>query len=103
MEETLDFHEQIKKLIEERRFKELRVLFAESNAIDIAEALYGLSEKELIYAFRMLSKEQAADAFAAMDRDEQEMLIKSFTDNLHSQRQTIFIKTYRQTQCRQSG
>ena len=64
MEETLDFHEQIKKLIEERRFKELRVLFAESNAIDIAEALYGLSEKELIYAFRMLSKEQAADAFA---------------------------------------
>ena len=80
MEETLDLHEQIKKLIEERRFKELRVLFAESNAIDIAEALYGLSEKELIYAFRMLSKEQAADAFAAMDRDEQEMLIKSFTD-----------------------
>ena len=80
MEETLDFHEQIKNLIEGRRFKELRVLFAESNAIDIAEALYGLSEKEIIYAFRMLSKEQAADAFAAMERDEQEMLIKSFTD-----------------------
>jgi magnesium transporter len=28
----------------------------------------------------MLSKEQAAEAFAAMDRDEQELLIKSFTD-----------------------
>ena len=80
MEETLDLHEQIKKFIEERRFKELRALFAESNAIDIAEALYGLSEKELVYAFRMLSKEQAADAFAAMEREEQEMLIKSFTD-----------------------
>ena len=80
MEETLDLHEQIKTLTSERRFKELRVLFAESNAIDIAEALYGLSEKELIYAFRILSKEQAADAFAAMDRDEQELLIKSFTD-----------------------
>ena len=80
MEEILDFHEQIQKLIEERRFKELRALFAESNAIDIAEALYDLSEKELIYAFRMLSKEQAAEAFAAMERDEQEMLIKSFTD-----------------------
>ena len=80
MEETLDFHEQIKKLIEERQFRELRALFAESNAIDIAEALYGLSEKELIYAFRVLSKEQAADAFAAMEREEQEMLIKSFTD-----------------------
>jgi len=76
----LDLHEQIKTLTEERRFKELRVLFAESNAIDIAEALYGLSEKEIILAFRMLSKEQAADAFAAMEREEQEMLIKSFTD-----------------------
>ena len=80
MEEMLDLHEQIKTLTEERRFKELRVLFAESNAIDIADALYGLSEKEIILAFRMLSKEQAADAFAAMERDEQEMLIKSFTD-----------------------
>ena len=80
MEETLDFHEQIKKFIEERQFRDLRTLFAESNAIDIAEALYGLSEKELIYAFRVLSKEQAADAFAAMEREEQEMLIKSFTD-----------------------
>ena len=80
MEEMLDLHEQIKTMTEERRFKELRVLFAESNAIDIADALYGLSEKEIILAFRMLSKEQAADAFAAMERDEQEMLIKSFTD-----------------------
>ena len=69
MEVTLDFHEQIKKLIEERQFRELRALFADSNAIDIAEALYGLSEKELIYAFRVLSKEQAADAFAAMERE----------------------------------
>ena len=80
MEEILDFHEQIKTLVEERRFRELRTLFAESNAIDIAEGLYGLSEKELILAFRVLSKEQAADAFAAMQHEEQEMLIKSFTD-----------------------
>ena len=76
----LDLHEQIKTLTGERRFKELRALFAEVNAIDIAEALYGLSEKEIILAFRMLTKEQAAEAFAAMERDEQEMLIKSFTD-----------------------
>ena len=80
MEEILELHEQIKSLVEERRFKELRALLAESNAIDIAEALYGLSEKEIIYAFRVLSKEQAAEAFAAMEREEQEMLIKSFTD-----------------------
>lgn len=80
MEETLDFHDQIKTLIEERRFHELRTLFSDANAIDIAEALYGLSEKELILAFRVLSKEQAAETFAAMEREEQEMLIHSFTD-----------------------
>ena len=80
MEENFDLHEQIKTFIEERHFKDLQVLFSEANAIDIAEALYGLSEKELILAFRVLPKEQAAETFAAMEREEQEMLIHSFTD-----------------------
>ena len=80
MEETLDLHTQIQTLVEERRFKELKILFSEINAIDIAEAFYGLPQKELIIAFRFLSKDQAADTFAAMERDEQEMLIHGLTD-----------------------
>ena len=80
MEETLDLHTKIQTLVEERRFKELKILFSEINAIDIAEAFYGLPQKELIIAFRFLSKDQAADTFAAMERDEQEMLIHGLTD-----------------------
>ena len=80
MEENLDLHEQIKTLIEEKRYRELQALFAESNAIDIAEALCGIDKKDLIVAFRLMGKDQGADAFAAMERDEQETLIHGFTD-----------------------
>ena len=80
MEEMLDLHTQIETLIEEKRFKELKALFAETNAIDIAEAFYGLPQKNLIIAFRFLSKDSAADAFAAMEHEEQEMLIRGLTD-----------------------
>lgn len=80
MEEILDLHTQIKTLIEEKRFKELKALLAETNAIDIADAFYGLSQKDLIVAFRFLSKDSAADAFAAMEHEEQESLIHGLTD-----------------------
>lgn len=80
MDEIIEFHEKIKKLIEEKHFKELKTLLSEENAIDIAEALNGLSEKELLVAFRLLDKDQAADAFVAMEHDEQETIIRAFTD-----------------------
>lgn len=80
MEEILEFEEQIKTLVEQRHFKELKTLLSETNAIDIAEALCYLPEKALIVVFRLLDKDQAADAFAAMERDDQQTLIHSFTD-----------------------
>lgn len=80
MEELLEFDEQIKTLVEQRHFKELKTLLSETNAIDIAEALCYLPEKALIVVFRLLDKDQAADAFAAMERDDQQTLIHSFTD-----------------------
>ena len=80
MEEILEFEEQIKTLVEQRHFKELKTLLSETNAIDIAEALCYLPEKALIVVFRLLDKDQAADTFAAMERDDQQTLIHSFTD-----------------------
>lgn len=85
MDEIIEFHEQIETLIEEKRFKELKSLLAEANAIDVAEALNGLSEKDLLLAFRLLDKDRAADAFVSMEHDEQETLIHGFTDKeLHA-------------------
>ncbi len=80
MDEIIVFHEQIEALIEEKRFKELKELLVRANAIDVAEALNGLSEKDLMLAFRLLDKDQAAEAFVEMEHDEQEMLIRGFTD-----------------------
>lgn len=68
-------------MIEEKRFKEMKALFTEdSNPIDLAEAFEELSEKGLIIAFRMLSKEQAAEVFVEMPSDLQELLIGSIND-----------------------
>ncbi len=80
MDEIIELHEQIKTLIEEKRYKELKTILSEVNAIDIAEALNGLPENCMRVAFRLLGKDQAADAFVAMEHEEQELLIKSFTD-----------------------
>ena len=70
MDEIIVFHEQIEALIEEKRFKELKELLVRANAIDVAEALNGLSEKDLMLAFRLLDKDQAAEAFVEMEHDE---------------------------------
>lgn len=80
MDEIIELHEQIKTLIEERRYKELKAILSEVNAIDIAEALNGLPDGCMRMAFRLLGKDQAADAFVAMEHEEQESLIRSFTD-----------------------
>jgi magnesium transporter len=80
MDEIIELHEQIKTLIEEKHYKELKTLLSEVNAVDIAEALGELSESYMRTAFRLLQKDQASDTFVAMEREEQEFLIKSFTD-----------------------
>ena len=80
MDEIIELHEQIKTLTEERRYKELKAILSEVNAIDIAEALNDLPENCMRMAFRLLGKDQAADAFVAMGHEEQESLIRSFTD-----------------------
>ncbi|MGN1095474.1 MAG: magnesium transporter [Eubacteriales bacterium] len=80
MDENIVLHDKIAALIEEKKFKELKELLRGTNPIDIAEALNGLSEKELILAFRLLDKDHAADTFVAMETEEQQALIGSFNE-----------------------
>lgn len=81
MDETILLHDKIEELIAEKKYKELKVLLDGENPVDIAEALYGLDDKALALAFRLLKKDDAADTFVSMDRDEQETLIKGFTES----------------------
>jgi len=73
--------QEIAELLQNRQFMKLKEVFADMNSADIADFLKELSNEELLLAFRILPKAQAADTFVEMDADEQETLIQSFSDS----------------------
>ena len=75
-----ELHDKIVELLGEKNIKALNELLANVNPIDVAEALEGLDEREILITFRMLPKESAADLFVAADPEFQEVLIKGFSD-----------------------
>lgn len=81
MEEDMTMQEVAAELLHSKSFAKLRSLLAEMNPADIAEFLKDLTNDELLLAFRILPKDQAADTFVEMDAEEQETLIRSFSDN----------------------
>lgn len=81
MEEILNVQEQAYELLKDKKYAALRQLLAETNPADIAEFLKDLTNDELLLAFRILPKDQAADTFVEMEAEEQETLIRSFSDN----------------------
>jgi magnesium transporter len=74
------------QLIDQRNLKAIKVIFENMNEADIADLLQQIhdetdvDQKDLPLLFRLLPKDVAADVFAYMDSDMQEMLINSFTD-----------------------
>ncbi len=72
--------QELTQLFKSKQLLKLKEIFAEMNSVDIAELFWQLEREDLILAFRILPKDQAADVFVEMDADEQEMLIQSFSD-----------------------
>ena len=73
--------QEITELLQTRQFVKLKKVLADMNSADIADFLKELSSEELLLAFRILPKDQAADTFVEMDAEEQETLIQSFSDS----------------------
>lgn len=67
-------------LVEHRDFQKVKELLDELEPQDIAIVLEDLRPDLVPVVFRLLKKSAAADAFAEMSADAQEMLIKSFSD-----------------------
>lgn len=67
-------------LLEGKKYKDLKNLFSNMNPVDIAELLEDFSEKNFLLLFRILPKDLAADTFVEMNNEQQEMLIRSFSD-----------------------
>ncbi len=73
--------ETINELIQYKMFKELRKYLSFKAPEDIAAALNGLSNEDMILAYRLLPKEIASEVFVNLDSDFQANLINLFSDN----------------------
>ena len=72
--------DQILALLEEKQYKRIAALLKDMNPADAAAMLEEAPEDRMPILFRLLPKELAADAFAYMDGDSQEVLIRGFSD-----------------------
>ena len=78
--ERTELLEQIEELIQRKRYAQLRDLLVPLEAADIASLCGELDEERLPLVFRLLPKELAAEVFVELDSDEQEMLIRGFSN-----------------------
>ncbi len=69
------------ELITEKKYGKLRSILSEMNPADIAQILNEATSKEqLPVIYRVLPKELAAEVFAYMDSDMQQLIIETFSD-----------------------
>ena len=72
--------EEIINLLENKKFNILKEELKEMNSADIPSLLEELEKKQVVKVFRILSKEQAGEAFSYMEPDMKEKLIHDLTD-----------------------
>ena len=82
MEENKEvLKEQIINAIQNRNAAALKEIFETVPNIDIAEALEDVEDPAmLLYVFRVVDNEYSADFFAELTTDQQELIIKTFSD-----------------------
>ena len=73
--------EMIMRLIEGKKYASVRDAMETMHAADIAVILEECPKEQVPLIFRLLPKELAAETFAQMDEDHQELLIQSFSDS----------------------
>ncbi len=74
-------YEKLLELLNEGKIKELKAEINELNSYDAAEFFELLPDEKKLIVFRLLTKDNAAEAFSYMDSDLQEHIIKSISDN----------------------
>ncbi len=81
MGNTMILQEVLQNLLAQKKYASLRDILTEMNPADIAALFEEMEEVNLPLLFRLLPKELAAETFVEMDSDEQELLIRGFSDN----------------------
>lgn len=68
-------------MLEEKKYTTLRDILMTMNPSDIAALFSDLEEQQIALMFRLLPKTAAAETFVEMDPQEQELLIRGFSDS----------------------
>jgi magnesium transporter len=71
----------LRKMLEEKKYATLRDILVTMNPSDIAAVFAGLKDEKIPLMYRLLPKELAAETFVEMEPDDQELLIRGFSDN----------------------
>ncbi|WP_028043802.1 magnesium transporter [Candidatus Stoquefichus massiliensis] len=82
MEERIEELEiQIKDLLENKKYHQIRELLVDLNEADIAEIIETIDEREdVVRLFRLLPKDSAADVFSYIPVEYEQMIIESLTN-----------------------
>ena len=77
---TATFEKTFEALIEAKKYSAIKEILNTLRPADIAIILQNVEKTKLPLLFRLLPKETAAETFVEMESDEQELLIRSFSD-----------------------
>ena len=80
MDELREEMEELRELLETKQYTRLRQSLSELNDADIAAFMEELDEEDMLKVFRILPKSIAADVFAYLEVDNQQMIITGLSD-----------------------
>ncbi len=84
--------EEISALLEGKNIPKLKQVLTPMNPADIAVIFREIDEEKLPFLYRILPKELAAEVFVEMDGDQQELLIRAFSDReLHEMLDELYM------------
>lgn len=72
--------EELKELLDAKRYTNIRQLLADLNEADIALLMEELEDEERLKVYRILPKDLAADVFSYLELESQEAIINSLSD-----------------------
>ena len=77
---AVQFEKTIRALLDEKKYQTLKDILVTMEPADIAAVFEDLEEERMPVLFRLLPKETAAETFAELDSEWQELLIRGFSD-----------------------
>lgn len=80
-EHNVTLERTLSTLLESKRYSTIKDILVTMNPTDIAAIFDGIEADRLPLLFRLLPKELAAESFVEMESENQELLIRGFSDN----------------------